>query len=51
MRIRTRDERKKINKNDFNSRLQTMKLKVKDVFLMTLDRDGNKNVIMKGGKV
>lgn len=40
-----------INKNDFNSRLQKMKLKVKDVFLMTLDRDGNKNVIMKGGKV
>lgn len=41
----------KLKSSDITSILKNMNLKVKDIFLMTLDRDKNYNIIKKGGKV
>lgn len=40
-----------LSDSKFNKILKKKNLKAKDIFLMTLDRDGNKKVIKKGGIV
>ncbi len=40
-----------IAKDEFSRKLKRKKINAKNVFLMTLDRDGKENIIMKGGKV
>ena len=40
-----------ITKDKFNKKLEKKNINAKNVFLMTLDRDGNENIIMKGGRV
>lgn len=37
-----------LNRKDFENKLKKLKLKSKDIFLMTLDRQGNHNIVKKG---
>lgn len=41
----------RIQKRDIEKKLQYKKCEIKDVFLMTIDRDGNNNIVKKGENI